>query len=104
MAVSREEVLRIAGLARIKLADDRVDSLARELTAILGHIEVLSTADTRSVQPLEKGIAEGTPLRADASAPPNLSRALEEFAPEMKDGFLIVPRLATHEDAAESNA
>ena len=40
----------------------------------------------------------------DVTAPANLSLPLESIAPEMKDGFFIVPRLATHEDSAESGA
>jgi aspartyl-tRNA(Asn)/glutamyl-tRNA(Gln) amidotransferase subunit C len=104
MTVSRDEVLRIASLARITLDDARVDSLARELSAILGHVEVLSTVDTAAVQPVEGVGAGGTPLRKDVSAPSNMTLALEAIAPEMKDGFFIVPRLATHEDAPESGA
>jgi len=104
MAVTREEVLRIAALARFKLTDARVEVLAKELSTILGHVEVLATVDTASVQPAEGVGAGGTPLRADVSGPANLSAALETFAPEMKDGFFIVPRLATHEDAADSAA
>ncbi len=102
MEVTRDEVLRIAALARFKLDDSRVDALTRELSSILGHIEVLSTVDTASVQPTEGIGAGGTPLRADVSAPGNLSVSLGTFAPEMNDGFFIVPRLATHQDAAES--
>jgi aspartyl-tRNA(Asn)/glutamyl-tRNA(Gln) amidotransferase subunit C len=104
MPVTREEVLRIAELARFKVDDARVDALATELSSILRHIEVLSSLDIASVQPTEGIGAGGTPLRADVSAPANLSAALETFAPEMKDGFFVVPRLATHEDAAESGA
>lgn len=103
MAVTREEVLHIAALARIRLEESRVDTLASELNSILKHIEVLSSAETGTV----KGIAEskaGTPLRDDVSAPAAMSTGLESFAPEMKDGFIIVPRLATHEDSAESGA
>jgi hypothetical protein len=33
-----------------------------------------------------------------------LERTLESFAPSMRDGFFLVPRLATHEDSAESGA
>ena len=104
MAVTRDEVRRIAALARIKLDDDRVDVLAKELSSILGHVAVLSTVDTASVQPTEGIGAGGTPLRSDVSAPGNLSTSLDTFAPAMKDGFFIVPRLATHEDAADSGA
>lgn len=104
MPVTREEVLRIADLARFKLSEARVEVLASELSSILAHVEVLSTVDTASVQPAEGIGAGGTPLRADVSGPANLSAALETFAPEMKDGFFIVPRLATHEDSADSGA
>ncbi len=104
MAVTREEVLHIASLARIKLDDGRVDALARELSAILDHVAVLSGVDTSSVKAAEVVGGQGTPLRSDASAPGNLSRPIESFAPETRDGLIIVPRLATHEDSAESGA
>jgi hypothetical protein len=46
--------------------------------------------------------AGGTPLREDAGPPLPLARAREDFAPATRDGFLLVPRLATHEDADAS--
>ncbi len=104
MAVTREEVLHIASLARIRLDEGRVDALARELSAILEHVDILSAVDTSSVTASGLTGTHGTPLRSDASAPGNLSRPLESFAPETKDGFIIVPRLATHEDSPESGA
>src|SRR6266567_3765809 len=104
MPVSREEVLYIASLARFKLDDARVDSLARELSSILDHIEVLSTVDTGSVTAADGIVAGGTPLRADSGPPDKLVTPIESFAPEMEDGFFIVPRLATHEDSPESGA
>jgi aspartyl-tRNA(Asn)/glutamyl-tRNA(Gln) amidotransferase subunit C len=42
------------------------------------------------------------PLRADGGPPYPLAHPRETFAPEMRDGFFLVPRLSTHEDAAES--
>jgi len=42
--------------------------------------------------------AAGTPLRVDVGNQIPLARPREAFAPAMRDGFLIVPRLATHED------
>lgn len=104
MPVTKEEVRRIAELARFKLDDARVDALATELSSILRHIEVLSNVDTAAVQPAVGIGAGGTPLRPDVSAPSNLSTALETFAPAMKDGFFIVPRLSTHEDSTEPGA
>jgi len=101
MPVSREEVLHIASLARFRLDPERVDALARELSSILGHMEVLSGVDTAGVHPTGESVSAGTPLRDDLRAPSGLSLPLESIAPDMADGFFIVPRLATHEDAAE---
>jgi aspartyl-tRNA(Asn)/glutamyl-tRNA(Gln) amidotransferase subunit C len=42
------------------------------------------------------------PLREDSGPPIPLDRPREEIAPRMKDGFFLVPRLATHDDAADS--
>ncbi|HEU4748017.1 MAG TPA: Asp-tRNA(Asn)/Glu-tRNA(Gln) amidotransferase subunit GatC, partial [Gemmatimonadaceae bacterium] len=72
--------------------------------AILAHMEVLSQVDTASVTPTTGVGAGGTPLRPDTGVPPDISGTVESFAPSMRDGFFIVPRLATHEDAAETDA
>jgi aspartyl-tRNA(Asn)/glutamyl-tRNA(Gln) amidotransferase subunit C len=104
MAVTRDDVLHIAELARLGVDSARADELTRELSAILAHMEVLSQVDTASV-PATSGIgAGGTPLRPDVSQTPLMEGTLESFAPSMRDGFFIVPRLATHEDPAESGA
>jgi len=43
-------------------------------------------------------------LRPDDRVAPLMERTLESFAPVMREGFFIVPRLATHEDPGESGA
>ena len=104
MAVTRDDVLHIAELARLGVDNARADALTKELSAILAHMDVLSQVDTTGV-PATTGIGgEGTPLRPDIGVPPLMERTLESFAPSMRDGFFIVPRLATHEDSAESGA
>jgi aspartyl-tRNA(Asn)/glutamyl-tRNA(Gln) amidotransferase subunit C len=104
VAVTRDDVLHIAELARLGIDGPRADELTKELSAILAHMEVLSQVDTTAVAATTGIGADGTPLRPDVSVPPMLDRPLEAFAPAMRDGFFIVPRLATHEDSAESGA
>ena len=104
MAVTRADVLHIAQLARLAIDGVRADELTRELSAILAHMDVLSQVDTASVAPAAGVGAGGTPLRPDTGVAPGMVGTLESFAPSMRDGFFIVPRLATHEDAAESGA
>jgi aspartyl-tRNA(Asn)/glutamyl-tRNA(Gln) amidotransferase subunit C len=104
MPVTREDLLHIADLARVGVDDARVEDLTRELSSILDHMEVLAQVDTSSVA-LAAGVgAGGTPLRPDDRVAPLMEGTLEAFAPSMRDGFFIVPRLATHEDPAESGA
>ena len=104
MAVTREDVLHIAELARLGIDATRADALTKELSAILAHMEVLSQVDTGSVSTTAGIEAGGTPLRPDVSVSALMKGTLESFAPLMRDGFFIVPRLATHEDPSESGA
>jgi aspartyl-tRNA(Asn)/glutamyl-tRNA(Gln) amidotransferase subunit C len=104
MSVTREDVLRVAELARLGVDRARADELTRELSSILSHMEVLSQVDTSTV-PVAAGVgAGGTPLRPDVGVPCAIISAFGSVAPAMRDGFFIVPRLATHEDPSESGA
>ena len=103
MAVTIDDVRHVAELARLGLDPERARSLVTELNSILGHMEALSKVDTAGVEPTAGVGASGTPLRAAGGAPPPLARSPEAFAPAMRDGFFVVPRLSTHE-ATEGEA
>ena len=103
MSVTRDDVLHIAELARLGVDAARADELTKELSSILAHMDVLSQVDTAGVAPTA-AVAEGTPLRPDVGVAPLMKGTLESFAPAMRDGFFIVPRLASHEDSGESGA
>jgi len=99
MSVTEDEVRHVASLARLGLDETRIPTIAAELNGILAHMEVLSKVDTSIVGPVTGVGAAGTPLRVDGGNQIPLVRPREAFAPAMKDGLLLVPRLATHEDA-----
>lgn len=101
MPVTREDLLHVAALARIALDEAAIPRLVRELNGILEHMEVLQRVDTAGVMGAEAVGDAGMPLRADGGMPYPLAHAREVFAPETRDGFFIVPRLATHEDLSE---
>jgi aspartyl-tRNA(Asn)/glutamyl-tRNA(Gln) amidotransferase subunit C len=102
VAISIEDVHHIARLARLGISDDRAESLVRELNTILEHMDVLSRVDTSGAREVSGVGAAGLPLRADVGPQIPLDRPREDFAPRMNDGFFLVPRLATHDDANES--
>lgn len=103
MAVTREDVAHIAGLARLAIPDERMTELVEQLNSILGHMEVLERVDTSHVHTTAQEGNEQLPMRPDHGPPIAMHRALGEFAPAMRDGFFLVPRLATHEDTSEAS-
>lgn len=99
MAVTPDDVRHIAGLARLALDAQRVPALVREINGILEHMEALRKVDTTGVQPTAGVGDAGLALREDSGPPLPLERPPEGFAPAMREGFFVVPRLATHADA-----
>ena len=104
MAVTHADVLHVAELARLAVAPDRLDHLVRELNGILAHMGVLEKTDTSAIESNVAVPVESTPLRSDSSGPLQMLTTRESFAPSMRDGFFIVPRLSTHEDAVTDSA
>jgi aspartyl-tRNA(Asn)/glutamyl-tRNA(Gln) amidotransferase subunit C len=101
MAVSHGDVRHVAELARLAVPPERLDPLVAELNGILGHMDVLSSVDTNGVEMAELQPTATTPTRADSSGPVLLRLPLAEFLVSIKDGFILVPRLASHEDSAD---
>ena len=102
MSVTDADVLHVAALARLGLEPERIPTIVAELNGILAHMDVLSRVDTSNVAPVTGVGAAGTPLRVDGGNQVPLARPRDAFAPAMREGFFLVPRLATHEDAPES--
>jgi aspartyl-tRNA(Asn)/glutamyl-tRNA(Gln) amidotransferase subunit C len=103
VAVTLDDVRHIAALARLGLTDARAEVLVGELNTILRHMDVLSKVDTDGVGPGGAAGGEGLRLRPDTGPPIPLVRPIDTFAPRTRDGFFLVPRLATHEDAEASS-
>jgi aspartyl-tRNA(Asn)/glutamyl-tRNA(Gln) amidotransferase subunit C len=100
LAVTHEDVLHIADLARLAVSPSKLDDLVRELNGILTHMDVLREVETGNAE--ENNAYTGlpptsTPLREDMSGPIPMALPLESIAPATRDGFIIVPRLASHE-------
>ena len=99
MAVSDDDVRHVAALARVGLDPARIPSLVSELNGILEHMEALGAVETTGGGMVDgRGATTATPMRTDSageSVPLAVPR--EAFAPELRDGFFLVPRLETHE-------
>ena len=95
MALSLEEVRRIAGLARLRLSADEERTFAVQLSAILDHVRQLEELDVSGVEPMTHALAAGESpaLRTDAveaSLPPDEALAA---APAREGTCFKVPRI-----------
>ncbi|MCU0648342.1 MAG: Asp-tRNA(Asn)/Glu-tRNA(Gln) amidotransferase subunit GatC [Gemmatimonadaceae bacterium] len=99
MSVSEVDLRHIATLSRLGLDPARVPALVGELNRILEHMDVLQQVDVTGIDPDARAL-DSAPLRPDAVAPLPFAHPREHFAPAMRDGFFLVPRLATHADEA----
>ena len=63
--IDREQVLHVARLARLELNEDEVSRMTGELSAILDHIEKISTLDLDGVPPTTHVVDVPNALRAD---------------------------------------
>ena len=102
MSVSLDEVRHIAALARLGISEERAQRAAQELSSILEHMEVLGRVEDERAPGSAPDTDRPMPLRPDIGPPIPLLRAPAFFAPEMREGFFLVPRLATHEDTERS--
>ena len=98
MSVSLDDVRHVAALARVGVSEERAAALVSELNTILRHMDVLASVDTTGIE-LAPATAEAASAREDIGPPIPLATPREAFAPKTRDGFFLVPRLDTHEDA-----
>lgn len=93
MALSREEVLHVAELARLSLNPEEIELFTRQLNDILAYVEQLQELDTVGVAPLAHVIPLWNAFREDeVKAGLPLAEALEN-APAREDGSFLVPRV-----------
>jgi len=98
MAVTEKDVRKIADLARLSLDDTELPSITVQMNSILAHMDVLTRVDTSSTEPLTAIGTASAPLRDDTVAPIAMDTTAPMLAPDSRDGFILVPRLSTHED------
>lgn len=92
--LSREEVQRIADLARLELTSDEIDLFARQLGDILRYIEQIRALDTAGIPPTSHVLVQ--PLDRDDVVLPTLPReqALANAPDAAKEaGLFKVPRV-----------
>lgn len=93
MALSLEEVGRIARLARIELAPGDAEATQAKLNGIFGLIEQMQAVDTTGVAPMSHPQDVVQRLRPDAVTEQDRREAFQRVAPEAEQGLYLVPKV-----------
>ncbi len=94
--ISRDEIERIARLARLDVDPAALPSLTAQIARILDHVSQLAAVDlpeTGGQMPVWLDEASLAPPRSDVVQPPELAHDPRDGAPAVRDGYYVVPRL-----------
>jgi aspartyl-tRNA(Asn)/glutamyl-tRNA(Gln) amidotransferase subunit C len=97
--ITREEVERVAALARVSLSESEVGTLSSELDTILEYAQSLQEVDTSGVDPTSHAIPFPTPMRDDIPVTPLDAEVAVRNAPVRSGTAFVVPKVIDGEDA-----
>lgn len=93
MALTQEEVLKIANLARLELSASEVEKYSGQLSAILEYIEKLNKLDVKDIEPTAHAMMVPTPFREDNLLQDETREKSLKNAPSREGDFFKVPKV-----------
>ncbi len=66
MSISRQDIEKVALLARLQLTDDELSKMTAELAQIVGYVDQLAEVDTDGIEPMAHAIETANVFRTDA--------------------------------------
>lgn len=93
MKLSKDEVLKIANLARLELSPAEVEKYGDQLSAILDYVEALNKLDVEGIEPTAHAVLVPTPFRRDEVKPDTTFEKSLANAPGREDTFFKVPKV-----------
>jgi len=93
MKITREEVQRVALLARLRLTPQEESQLTEQLDHILGYMEKLGELDTSNVEPFSHAVDAVNAMREDIITNRPNADALLANAPDRDATYFKVPKI-----------
>ena len=93
MALTREDVLRAARLARIAIDDGEADAVLEQLLRIFDMIEEMRAVDVSGVQPMAHAQDVTLRLREDAVTESDQHELFQSIAPRVERELYLVPKV-----------
>ena len=93
MSIDLETARRVAHLARIRIEEEELPAIARELSSIVNFMERLNEVDVDGVEAMTTVTPMKLPRRQDVVSQASDQAAILSNAPEARQGFFAVPKV-----------
>ncbi len=93
MSLSREDVEKIAHLARLAIREEDIPKYAQDLSNILDLVEQLKAVDSDGVEPMAHPLESSQRLRSDEVTETDERSRFQSVAPKTEAGLYLVPKV-----------
>jgi aspartyl-tRNA(Asn)/glutamyl-tRNA(Gln) amidotransferase subunit C len=91
MSISRQDIEKVALLARLQLTEDEISKMTAELAQIVGYVDQLSEVNTDGIEPMAHAIELSNVFRDDVVVESLPRDAALANAPHHDDQGYLVP-------------
>lgn len=93
MALTKDDIGRVARLARLELTESEKEEFTQELNAVFGFMEKLKRLDTAGIKPMSNPVPLQNVFRADTVRPSLGTDNVLANAPDRMGNFFKVPKI-----------
>jgi aspartyl-tRNA(Asn)/glutamyl-tRNA(Gln) amidotransferase subunit C len=93
MSLSKQDVEKIAHLARLAISEQDIPLYSKNLSNILAFVEQMNQVDVSGVPPMAHPLETSQRLREDVVTEPNQREHFQAIAPQVDAGLYLVPKV-----------
>ncbi|MDR0481010.1 MAG: Asp-tRNA(Asn)/Glu-tRNA(Gln) amidotransferase subunit GatC [Gallionellaceae bacterium] len=93
MSLNREDIRKIAKLARLSVSEQEAQSAQTQLNGIFGLIAEMQAVDTAGIEPMSHAQNVTQRLRADRVTESDQRALFQSIAPQVEQGLYLVPKV-----------
>ena len=93
MSINKEEIKKVAHLARINVSQPELEQVEKKLIGILTLIEKMQEVNTDAIEPMSHALDINQPLREDKVTEKDIRDKSLPLAPHSEQSLFIVPQV-----------
>lgn len=93
MSLNKDDINKIAHLARLNINNDFQESITQDLNNILNLVDKIQKIDVTNIKPMAHSTETKQRLAKDAVLETNVRDAMQKIAPHAESGLYLVPQV-----------